>query len=68
MIIPTPEFDPFFADDGTPFQQKMLDLIHREFADLLAADQALLRQVQQIRSKALLAHPRWESRREKSAA
>lgn len=42
MIIPTAEFDPLFARDGKPFQEKMWDYIRREFADLLgpqAADQ-----------------------------
>ncbi|SFJ33824.1 hypothetical protein [Planctomicrobium piriforme] len=38
MIIPTPEFDPFFADDGIPFQQRMLAYIHREFGDLLGRE------------------------------
>ncbi|WP_437227077.1 hypothetical protein SH661x_000163 [Planctomicrobium sp. SH661] len=35
MIIPTPEFDPFFAQDGVPFREKMNAYIQREFADLL---------------------------------
>jgi hypothetical protein len=35
MIIPTPEFDPLFAVDGKPFQEKMWGYIRREFADLL---------------------------------
>lgn len=35
MIIPTPEFDPFFSEGGTPFRERMLEYIHREFADLL---------------------------------
>ena len=35
MIIPTPEYDPLFANDGVPFRTKMLAYIDREFADLL---------------------------------
>lgn len=35
MIIPTPDFDPLFAEDGIPFRIKMLAYIRREFADLL---------------------------------
>jgi len=35
MIIPTPEFDPMFADDGVPFRTKMIQYIEREFSDLL---------------------------------
>ena len=31
MIIPTPEYDPMFADDGVPFRDKMIDYIKREF-------------------------------------
>jgi len=34
VIIPTPEFDPFFAQDGVPFRKKMLTYIQQEFADL----------------------------------
>lgn len=44
MIIPTPEFDPLFADDGVPFQAKMIEYIEREFADLLRGRMGLLRQ------------------------
>ena len=42
MIIPTPEFDPLFADDGVPFRTKMFDYIRREFADLVGPRLALL--------------------------
>ena len=42
MIIPTPEFDPLFADDETPFQEKMCEYIRREFADVLSSDVTLL--------------------------
>lgn len=35
MIIPTAEFDPMFANDGTPFREKMLAYLEREFAELL---------------------------------
>ena len=38
MIIPTPEFDPMFANDGTPFRTKMTRWIEREFQDLLGKD------------------------------
>jgi hypothetical protein len=38
VIIPTPEFDPLFADDGVPFRTKMCEFIAREFADILGAD------------------------------
>lgn len=42
MILPTPEFDPMFAEDGVPFRDKMIRYIQREFADLLGADVCLL--------------------------
>lgn len=42
MIIPTPEFDPMFADDGVPFRAKMVDYIEREFADILTPHLYLL--------------------------
>ncbi len=42
MIIPTPEFDPLFADDGIPFRTKMLDYIEQEFADILGDQRRLL--------------------------
>lgn len=35
MIIPTAEFDPMFANDGTPFREKMLAYLEHEFAELL---------------------------------
>lgn len=35
MILPTPEFDPMFAQDGIPFREKMIRYIQREFSDLL---------------------------------
>jgi hypothetical protein len=38
MIIPTPQFDPMFADDGIPFRTKMLQYMRSEFFDLLGAD------------------------------
>lgn len=34
VIIPTPEFDPFFAQDHVSFRRKMLTYIQHEFADL----------------------------------
>ena len=42
MILPTPEFDPLFADDGTPFRTKMLGYIEQEFADILGQRRRLL--------------------------
>lgn len=42
MILPTPEFDPLFADDGIPFRTKMLGYIEQEFADILGDRQRLL--------------------------
>lgn len=42
MIIPTPEFDPMFADDGIPFRAKMVSYIEREFSDILGHRQRLL--------------------------
>ena len=35
MIIPTPDFDPLFASDGIPFQDKMCAYIRGEFSDVL---------------------------------
>ena len=35
MILPTPEFDPLFAEDGIPFRTKMLGYIEQEFSDIL---------------------------------
>ncbi len=35
MIVPTPEYDPLFADDGIPFRTKMLAYIELEFSDIL---------------------------------
>ena len=34
MIIPTPEFDPLFADEGVPFKSRMLQYIHNEFGGM----------------------------------
>ncbi len=42
MIIPTPEYNPMFAQDGIPFREKMLDYIHREFRDTLGPKVGLL--------------------------
>ena len=42
MILPTPEFDPLFADDGIPFRTKMLGYIEQEFADILGERRRLL--------------------------
>ncbi len=46
MIIPTPEYDPLFANDGVPFRTKMLAYIDREFADLLGNRRGLLQSEQ----------------------
>ncbi len=43
MIIPTPEYDPMFADDGVPFRTKMIQYIQREFSDLLGPQVGLLK-------------------------
>ena len=43
MIIPTPDFDPLFAEDGVPFRTKMIQYIKREFTDLLGPHMGLLR-------------------------
>lgn len=42
MIIPTPEFNPMFADDGIPFRTKMLGYIEQEFSDILGDHQRFL--------------------------
>ena len=42
MILPTPEFDPLFADDGIPFRTKMLGYIEQEFSDILGDRRRLL--------------------------
>ena len=42
MIIPTPEYDPMFADDGVPFRTKMIEYIKQEFSDLLGPRVGLL--------------------------
>jgi hypothetical protein len=42
VIIPTPEFDPLFTEDGIPFRTKMTEYIMREFADLLGPRIGLL--------------------------
>ena len=34
MIIPTPEYDPMFADDGALFRTGIIQYIHREFSDV----------------------------------
>ena len=43
MIIPTPEFDALFAEDGISFRTKMIEYIKREFADVLGPRIGLLR-------------------------
>jgi hypothetical protein len=42
MIIPTPEFDPMYADNGVPFRVKMIRYIEREFGDMLRGRRELL--------------------------
>lgn len=39
MIIPTPEFDPFFAPGPPLFRDRMLAYIHQQFSDLVTKDQ-----------------------------
>ena len=46
MIIPTPEFDAMFADDGISFQSKMFRYIEREFPDLLVPHAGWLESVE----------------------
>jgi hypothetical protein len=46
MILPTPEYDPMFANDGVPFRTKMVQYIEREFSDLLGSHTGLLRSEQ----------------------
>lgn len=46
MIIPTPEFDPLFADDGVPFRDKMIQYIEYEFGDTLGNHAQLIRSEQ----------------------
>jgi len=43
VIIPTPEFDARFADDGVPFRTKMIAWIQSEFADVLGKKANLLK-------------------------
>jgi hypothetical protein len=57
MIIPTPEFDPLFAQDGVPFQTKMIEYIRREFSDLLGPRLGLLRSDQGLETLAALYRP-----------
>jgi hypothetical protein len=68
MIIPTPEFDPFYAHDGIPFQQKMLERIQRDYADLLAQDANSLLELQQLQSPFSQGQSRRKLPRQKSAA
>lgn len=42
MILPTPEFDPLFADDGISFRTKMLGYIEQEFSDILGDRRRIL--------------------------
>jgi hypothetical protein len=43
MIVPTPEFDPMFAEDGIPLRTKMIQYIKREFGDLLGTHAGRIR-------------------------
>jgi len=38
MIIPTPEFDPFFAPGEPSFRERMVAYIEREFSGLITTD------------------------------
>jgi hypothetical protein len=42
MIIPTPEFDSLFTEDGISFRTKIIEYIKREFGDLLGPRIGLL--------------------------
>lgn len=42
MIVPTPEHDAMFLDDGIPFRERMVAYIHAHFGGLLGRDAALL--------------------------
>jgi hypothetical protein len=57
MIIPTPDFDPMFAVDGIPFQNKMIEYIRREFADLLGPRLGLLQSEMGLKALAEMYHP-----------
>lgn len=57
MIIPTPAFDPLFAQDGIPFRTKMIEYIGREFADLLGPRLGLLQSEQGLEALAGMYHP-----------
>jgi hypothetical protein len=50
VIIPTPEYDPLFTDDGVPFREKMIRYIRREFADLLAQEPELAHRIERLES------------------
>ncbi len=65
MILPTPEYDPLFADDGVPFRTKMLRYIEREFADilgdrhyLLGSDRGLEQLAELVANQPITASPR----------
>jgi anthranilate synthase component 1 len=57
MIIPTPEFDPLFAEDGISFRAKMIEYIKREFADLLGPRIGLLQSAEGLETLARLCRP-----------
>ena len=68
MILPTPEYDPLFADDGEPFRAKMLRYIEREFADLLGDRRGLLHSEAGLNALAQTLHDRAERRSRPNAA
>jgi hypothetical protein len=68
MIIPTPEFDPLFAEDGISFRTKMIEYIKREFADVLGPRIGLLRSDEGLETLAGMYHlEKRETTRRKAA-
>jgi hypothetical protein len=68
MIIPTPEFDPLFADDGIPFRVKMLRFIEREFADLLQERPQISDDLHNLKSMEIASTPRTQRTTRRAAA
>jgi hypothetical protein len=68
MIIPTPEFDPLFAEGGISFKTKMIEYIKREFGDVLGSRIGLLRSDEGLETLAgMYCHEKCESTRRKAA-
>lgn len=68
MIIPTPQHDPLFANDGVPFQAKMIGYIEREFADLLGAHKGLLSSEAGLEALAQMTNARLDRQKRAHAA